>query len=542
MRVIVGVFIVLLLNQAAFAEGLVSVPWDEFKNLYEEKIERKIKDNKTEEIKAPFTYSIDSVDYNIRLTDGKANGSVRLSGSILSGNPEAMPLFDDKVIVTKIESITGGHLIAHDADTKGLRFLPAQDTATFQIQLKFARSLDEKSNIQALAMTIPTAVQNTLTLELPDKSRLIEAPGIADETGRFHFFARDILRVRFAPEQRMVSDSIDVDSLTEIRIQGRQLTMTSWFAPATPLLGPIRIRLPENAAFLASSLPAASIRELPENTLELSPSGNADTGFWLRFSMGEVDEKGVFAVSLPRVVDNIGSEGNFIVVEPDNGQITLEGEGVITRIPLAKLPEGLRSLHAEQSHFQRLRLDAVCRLVFSEFQTTAAPAIVLESVHLFTAFEENGNVLSMLVMNIPPEAGTRLRIPAIQGSNIWSLRVNGKRQNVYNDDSGNWIVPLQAGETSRVELALLRKSEALGLHGRLELKMPGIALSAKKFCLAVAIPQRVDLVSIEGPVSSDDGNKWEKPSEFVGKPYYFSRYFYQGESLNIALGYKEPVE
>jgi hypothetical protein len=133
---------------------------------------------------------------------------------------------------------------------------------------------------------------------------------------------------------------------------------------------------------------------------------------------------------------------------------------------------------------------------------------------------------------------------------IWHLKVNGKRTKIYEarenspEETGNdkWIIPLVRGETSHVELAFIRKGRKPGLHGRLETVLPETGLPSRRVHVGIALPERLQLLSLEGPVSPAGGESWQKPAEFIGKPYYFSRSFYKGEGLKMAISYKEPVQ
>jgi hypothetical protein len=144
-------------------------------------------------------------------------------------------------------------------------------------------------------------------------------------------------------------------------------------------------------------------------------------------------------------------------------------------------------------------------------------------------------------MDVPATAGARLALHAIPGVEIWSLKVNGKSRQVYSDNAETWIIPLAGSESSRVELALLGKSEKLGLHGRLETTIPETGIPAKHLHVGIALPARVQLLSVEGPVSPAPSSKLRVPSEFIGTPYFFSRAFYKGEGMTLAVSYKEPV-
>ncbi len=108
--------------------------------------------------------------------------------------------------------------------------------------------------------------------------------------------------------------------------------------------------------------------------------------------------------------------------------------------------------------------------------------------------------------------------------------------------SDTWIIPLEKGVPSRVELAFIRKGEKLDLHGRLETILPEIKLPSRSVKVGIALPKRLQLVSLEGPVNPASGDKWEIPEEFIGKHYYFSSSFYTGERMELAISYREPIK
>lgn len=131
---------------------------------------------------------------------------------------------------------------------------------------------------------------------------------------------------------------------------------------------------------------------------------------------------------------------------------------------------------------------------------------------------------------------------AVPDAEIWSLKVNGRKGKVYTNGENRWIIPLVAGEISHVELALLQKGVRLGLRGRLEASLPHSGIPSRTVRVGIALPERVQLLSMEGPVNSEPTERWETPAEFVGRPYFFSRSFYKGEGMTLAVLYKEPVK
>jgi hypothetical protein len=127
--------------------------------------------------------------------------------------------------------------------------------------------------------------------------------------------------------------------------------------------------------------------------------------------------------------------------------------------------------------------------------------------------------------------------------------VNGQKTSIYadrNDGSGNtgaerWIIPLARGKVSHVELAFIRQDQKPGLQGKFETRLPATGLPSNSVRIGIALPERLQLLSLEGPVSPAPENHWKKPGGFIGRPYYFSRAFYAGDGLKMMLSYKEPV-
>ena len=144
---------------------------------------------------------------------------------------------------------------------------------------------------------------------------------------------------------------------------------------------------------------------------------------------------------------------------------------------------------------------APIQIAYKPFRTVSSPTPILASQELFVSFAENGAVMSVLRMRVPPEIGSRLRLNVIENTEIWSLTVNDVKQSVYTDDQNGWIIPLVGGQSSLVELALLHHGEKLGLHGVLEAVMPETGLASRELILGIALPERVNLLSLEGAVA-----------------------------------------
>ncbi len=371
------------------AKDHVNIPWEEFKTLYTKSIETKIL---AEQNADPFVYSIDQALYDIRLSPGGGAGQMVIQGNYISGKPESITLFNKNIIIKDVINISGGSLLCNHGKKEGILFFPDKK-GKFLIELTFHLPPFEDTRSSFIKIQIPNALKNALTVDLSKNLILLEAPGIKDRTGRYHFSAQSSLTLRF--------------------VDKKQKTVK------------------------------------------------------------------------PQIKDLAG-----------------------------------------------------------HFKEVTTPPIVLDCVSYFTSFEENGSVLCVLVMDVPKEAGSYLKIDSIPGTRIWSLKVNHQNMRIYSngENDAKWVIPLSGKKTSHVELAVIQQGGKLGLHGRLETSLPGMELAARKVNLAIALPHRVRLISFEGPLNSDSKSPVPPPKEFIGDPYYFSRSFYKGKGMKVAVMYKEPVK
>lgn len=371
------------------AEPAISIPYEDFKKLYEESVRKEVMDSVEKE---PFRYSFDKAHYTMSISGDGARCQAVISGTLISGKPEPVPLFEKEVIIRKVIEVKGGSLLFAGTGKKRLAFLPA-DKGGFQISLTFYIPSEEDNRSGFITAMIPDAITNALSPSATGAITLTEVPGVKTGDGSYYFSRRNKMTIRFA------------------------------------------------------------------DTKSVEKAAKADD------------------------------------------------------------------------------------LLSKEYRAVRTPATVLESVYCYTSFEESGNSLSVLVLKIPPEAGERFRIKSIPDASIWRCTVNGKRVRVYTTGEKDpwWVLPLEKGTVATVKLSFLRKGEKLGLHGKLEAVLPEIDFPAGQVNLAIGLPERVELVSYEGPLAPSGSFKARAPKEFIGSPSYFSRAFYKGEGLKLAVSYREPV-
>ncbi len=381
----------LVFSGNAFGENAISIPYEEFKKLYGNYIRQDI----MKEIeKDPFISSIDSAHYKISVTRQGGICEVTLAGTLISGSPESVPLFSDKIIIKKIMEVSGGSLLS--TREEGISFL-SSGARTFLIKLTFFIPAGEDNRSSYVALKIPTAVKNVLLPEAGKQVALFDIPGVKNNTGIYHFSPKALLKIRFS---------------------------------------------------------------------------------------------------------------------------------------------GIETADAKAAKRTKI--------LSTRYNAVATPPLVLDAVNWFTSFEESGNVLSVIAMTVPSEAGESVRLKMMPKAKIWSCKVNGKKMKVYSDShdgkTGFWILPLSKGKKSHIELALLSQGEKMGLHGKLELGLPEMELAARKINIAVGLPQRLEMISFQGPITPAKTFKYKRPHDFSGTPYYFSRSFHSGAPITMAVSYKEPVK
>lgn len=334
---------------------------------------------------------------------------------------------------------------------------------------------------------------------------------------------------------------IEIDSFTRFDFRGNRVFGTTVFSPVRPALSAFILDLPGKSRFVSSSLENSWIKKLDETSYEILLPPKTTAGFSVRFMVEDTDSSGNYSMNLPSIRTNNGKEGIFAIAEPDDLRVEVSGKGLVSRIPVSKLAKKFADAAGEEQFYMSLPAGESLEVTARRYETVEAPQVVLDSVYFFTSFEENGGVMSILRMTVPNGAGRRLAVEPLPGAEIWSVMVNGEKRNAYADEAGNWIIPLAKNKSSEVEFSFLRKNEKLGLHGKIVAELPKTWLPARNVHVGVAMPARVQLLSLEGPANPANGEKWEMPASFIGQRYFFSRSFYKGEGMKLSIYYKEPV-
>lgn len=528
----------------AGAQTAVSVPWEEVKQWHEESVERKIMEKlgAAKAPREPQVHSVEEVRGALRVGAGEARGKLLISGRTLSGDPAPIRLFGADTVVEGVAGLQGGMLLPSDTSEPGLFFLPTNH-GPFQVELDVILPVVEEAGARFVLAQWPQAVTATVTLEVDAGLRMVEQPGhAAGAPGRYRLPAGGRFAMRLEDAALAAkAQPVEMDLLTQVRVVEGKARLRTWLWPVRATRGAIEIGAPAGARLIESSLPDSRIRPQTNGAWVVDGADPAGGPIALEFSLPGDAAAGI-GFALPAVRDNRGREGFFWVAEPPDGEVELQADGMQKDIAPAKLAPALARAAGSVEGLAHVPPGRELRLVCRPFRPVARPAVVLESLEFEVAFEESGAALIRLRATVPPEVGRRLYLRAVPDADIWSLKVGGVAQSVYADGRDRWVIPMMDGKPSAVELELLRKGEKLGLSGRAEVVLPETGLSAQVVQVRLSLPERVDLLSLEGPLTAAPGGQGGAGPAGGRRTYSFAKAFYKGEAVPVAVLYKEPVK
>lgn len=530
--------------QAARGDG-IGIPWEEFRKAYRESIESEVLRKAASQQPAlkPALSVIESARYRLVIGTNGVQGEAELRGRFLPGEPQPVPLLDTALLVTELREIAGGTLFPLEGTPCGIGLFPAENT-NFSARIAFRAPVADDPPFKRIAFVPPRALQTTLRLDCEPGMAVEQSPGIAGADGWIHLPAGATIAVRFRDtRQPAIEEPIEADSLTRIRVAESRIVLTYAVRLQPPLPGRFTVAMPADATCLGVQPRAVQIRHEGDGLLGVLPPSDLRDIIVLRFSLPADAGKAACELRLPSIRRNTGREGLFVADPPENGEVAVSGAGLSDPVAPETVDAELRKWMGGTPRFARIGAQEPLRLQLRRFPIAHTPSIVLDTLDFFTSVDETGNSLGMLVATVPAETGPRLRMRAVPDVEIWSVSVNGRKTPLYTEQEGEWIVPLDTeARESRVELAYLRKGPKLGIHGRVECALPETRLPARALRVGIALPQRLRILSLEGPVSPAPGAAWKAPQEFVGQPFYFTRSFYQGEAMKLMVSYEEPTQ
>jgi hypothetical protein len=334
-----------------------------------------------------------------------------------------------------------------------------------------------------------------------------------------------------------------VDLYSVLRWESSTLYLETFFWPRQPLPFTYELEILSDFALVSASLAAADLTQINQSRLKIRVPAGTPLPFSIIQSRQQADQANIKAFRLPFIKGNSGSQGNLVLEQPSHSHMRLSQPEQPAGLSLAAAAEDIQEVLGKTGYFLQMDAQTPLTLVMKRFQEISAPPLVLDTIAFYTAIEENGSQLSTLIMEVPPEAGARLAVKPVAHARIWRLLVNGQPGKVFSQEDGTWMIPLDAGRISRIELSLVIQGEKLGLRGRLAFDMPTTGLPCQRLLVGIALPERVELLSMEGAVTPALNDPADPPDSFlIGHTYFFTRDFYSGERLPLAVAYKEPAQ
>ena len=536
-------FVGLFYAVALYADSSVTVPWQEFSDLYTERLETRIK-KEIEPNKIEPVYVLDTASYQLDVSDTQIVGQADLEGRTLQGEPDEIPLYSGNIAVTDVKQSSGGYL---GARADGYYLIP-QKSSVFKTSLEFSALLTNDGNVKTFTLKPPKAVSNSLELSLPSHLRLLDNPFLTQAEGRWYFPPVETLTLRFQDLVENTGDqTLAINTLTRIEWHGAHMVATSYFQPVRRLSESFVIQLDKSATNIASSLTAESYNVAANGLVRVTPVSGMRDPFIVQYEIASIDSD--YEIRLPKIENNAGREGGYFFRQITGFQITPITENDLSQIPAYTLPDALVSFASLTEQYRQLEagLDTVS-LRATRLPTAPVPALVLDTVHFYTSFVDNGDVYSVFSIKVPPRAIDKLTLNAIDGAEIWSVKVNDDPVNLYTDDERQWIIPLDEANASAnaasIELAYVQRSEKLGLEGRLDVTVPATGLSARRLNVAVGVSNRVDVLSVDSDFepAGENRNKWPGINQVRGKRLLLTKPFYRGRAINAAVYFKEPTD
>ncbi len=512
-----------------------TVPWSEFKQLYTEHIESTRRKDEDGKAGAPPGYTLRRAEMALHADGDTVTGEIAFAGETLSPPPVIVPLIGETTLVAGVRGETGGHVL-RTADAVAFR---SDTTGPFQVTLDVVLPVAREREMRSVEVPGPAALTNALRIDLPPGSRLTGAPGVPGPDGRRYLAAGRTQTIRYVSEQEAAAMPPAIDIFTEITVHQHRLRLTSLLVPGQPLAHPFDLQLPAGARIVSSTLQDDWWRLRNDGRYRIDLPADLDRALEI---VADLDAPAArpLQVMLPRIRDNTGAEGNFTVREPVHTRVSFQGAGLAGNLPAEQLTGAIRERWPALMEFDHAGEEPIA-ITLEPLPPVATAELVLDAVTFYAAYSEDGQVLTTLRMTVPATAGTRLRLKPAPGAQVWSVTVDGVRREMLVEDDRAWIVPLDGRSAAEVEIAMLSRHDRPALRGELNLTLPATGLSARTLYFGLALPKRLELASMDSDLAPEDPARLPHPEYFRGSTYLFTRSFYRGEAIPVALAYREPA-
>jgi hypothetical protein len=533
--------------------NLALLPWKEFLSLYREHLENQWRQTETRQPTALI--HLESCDYDIFIEKEMARIRIRILGTVTQGVVSPFPFLSPETRVIETGACTNARFVR--SPDGALALLPkGNEPSSFEATLEIVapRKVDEISPY--IEWKTSAAVRNTASVSRCEDLRIHpDSFWTPVEPDRFALPGNFTVRLRFESFRNENNRSpLDIRTLSRIESKSDRLHMTTWIFPnLTQSPEPISVLLPPDATLLGVVPNSAFLGDMDSTLTARTISVRLDSepvvlhmAFASHRDNDGKHDKGL-PISPPQIANNLERPFEFCLVANEGFRLSPRENLGITEIRATPEMEALANT-LQQSHMAKnggmpakwfsASGATPVSLCVQTLDSIATPQTVLDNIVFHTEFAENGRSLSTVAFSLAGIAGSHWTIPAIPDAKIWHLKVDGQQTTIYTDETENWIIPLKPGANRQIELSYMNESHQLGVTGKLDAHVPALGMPARNVSISFTLPERIELASVEGPVSST--NQVAAPKG--PNNYRFSSPFYDGNRLNISILYREPTQ
>lgn len=499
------------------AEPAVTIPWAEFQQLYATQLRPQ------RETPAPARFNIRQAHYAFNQKDThtatKMTGSVKITGRWLTGTPQPISLFSNGLAITAINQIEGGHLVS----TQGNHQFLSNGAGDFLLDLSLA--IMPNKNGEYL-FDIPPALSNRLTVN-SQKTLKVKSDGLIKlGDSEFTFASRN--QLKFTLSSPTPPAPLAIDIVSQFSIIAERLQQQTWLISDSKQRD-VRLTFDPNLTWIKNI--AGHVTAPGELTLKSVP---ANTPIKLVFERSWKEK----AVDLPTIEANRGEQGLYTLAAPLAGELSATNT---RNHSLSAVPSQLKAALPQTSRLQQIKKGAL-QLQFRPFKAVEQPPLIVDNIGFFSSYTNDGRQLSTLRLSVPMDYGKQLTLPPVTDAEVWSLTVNGLNTPLFSNSDSGWVVPLTGKRDALIELTWVQQHQRPGLQGQFPLSIPPLGLAARSLSIVLALPSRLELLSMEGDLSPAAAFSVPRSVPLHGAPRFFSQPFYRGEAITAALFYREPVE
>lgn len=526
----------LIAPSVSFGAGL-EIPWSEVKDLIRKEVLGEIEPEKVlEKEEEKGVVSLQHVQTSLSLSEKSAKALISMKVKI-EGNPGgSLLLWKEGMVLSRVIHQDGVDLEARE---EGL-FLNSTTEKEGKLELEALIPIDVEQQKPSLSLFLPPALVRQLKISDLGPWKLEGKPGLSIQ-GPNHFLLRPGPEVGInlhekGGEVTAEEERIEFNLISRLMPREDHLLVETLLIPLRTHEGELVLKMPAGAQISKVQSSEKFLTLEGESwIIRAGVIGRKPLSFFWKLPLDATTS----GFEMPMLKDNLGQEGLFTVQPVQGAKTLLEPRKAWSEIRGEDLSADLQNHLPTQGkvYVKRPKVPLILRVLPMKLASTTTWKVPV--VDISVQFSEEGGVMKVVEWKMDANGSSHIRVERLPGAELWEFRLNNKKEQVYLDENGDWLLPILPGGSSHLRLAFTEKESPFKIHGTIESRMPSLDLAARRIQLAVSLPERVDLVSFEGPMTPSVSAR--RPKGSVGKVYSFHRDFFRGEAMDLQLSYKEPL-